>query len=96
MMEDGSNWGVGGTKYLRHRQHQTVKQPTNRHYVDNVCDWVLNSSEAALEFESKKSANCIYMDAWTVIFGTESALKLLHNVRDHNWLWNTGTDWSPK
>lgn len=79
-MEDGSNWGVGGTKYLRHRQHQTVKQPTNRHYVDHVCNWVLEFAKKG--FRKDPSVNHIYFSAYAVIFGTDAANKMLSEARD--------------
>lgn len=78
-MNDGSNWGVNGTKFIRHRQHQTVKHQTNRHYVDHVCNWVLKMEKNA--FDRWPSVKHVYFSAYAVIHGTEAANKMLSEVR---------------
>lgn len=62
------------------RRTQLPRTATNRAQVDRVCDWVLDSASIKAEFLKKPSANHVYFDAYSVIFGMAAAGEMLRKV----------------
>ena len=60
------------------RRTQLPRTVTNRAQVDRVCDWVLDVMKA--DFEVRPSANHVYFDAYSVIFGMPAAGEMLRKT----------------
>jgi glutaredoxin len=62
------------------RKHTTIHKPKNRHQIDRVCDYVLFAKRK--DFAKKPSADHVYFDAYSVIYGTDEAYKMLTKAKE--------------
>ena len=61
------------------RKHQIDRKPKNRWRVDDLCDYVMKLKEKS--FQKDPSSSHIYYSAYAILYGEESAAKMLTGVR---------------
>lgn len=66
------------------RKHQSVRKPKNRHHVDSVCNYILDTEHNDFYSTSgeRPSINHVYFDAYAVIHGLEAAMIMLRNAQE--------------
>lgn len=62
------------------RKHQIDRIPKNRWQVNNVADYVMKNE--LKNFNKKPSSSHIYFDAYSLVYGSEEAYKMLDKARN--------------
>lgn len=67
------------------RNHTTIHKPTNRHAVDRVCHYILNTEEKDFcSGDERPRWSHVFFDAYVVVYGYEEAIKMLR-VQQEKW-----------